>query len=190
MSPAEIAGTVLGVLGVALMIRQNLWGWPVGIVQVSVYAWVFFDAKLYSDALLQLIFLGLQAYGWAHWLRHRHVGARSELPVARLGAAAAAGWIAAGAVATGAWGTLMHRWTDAALPYGDAFVLMFSLVAQWLQARKVRECWIGWMVVNTVAVGVFWLKDLHLTAGLYVVFWLMALWGWRAWGAAPREAGA
>ncbi len=190
MNPWEVAGTALGVLGVWLMIRQNLWGWPVGIVQVSVYAWVFFGAKLYSDALLQLVFLGLQAYGWAHWRRHGRAGARSDLPVGRLSGPAAAGWVAAGAAATAGWGTLMHRLTDAALPYGDAFVLMFSLVAQWLQARKVRECWIGWMVVNTVAVGVFWLKGLHLTAGLYVVFWLLALWGWRAWGAASGEGRA
>ena len=77
--------------------------------------------------------------------------------------------------------TRMHRTTDAALPYWDAFILVFSLIAQWLQARKKLENWPGWLVVNTVAVGVYWVKDLRLTAGLYVIFWLLALWGWREW---------
>ncbi len=188
MSVWEILGTVLGVIGVGLMIRENIWGWPVGLVQVAVYAWVFLGAKLYSDALLQAFFFAIQAYGWAYWLTNRHTAARSDLPVTRLGAPAAAGWIAAGALATAAWGTFMHRTTDAALPYWDAFILVFSLIAQWLQARKVLENWAGWLGVNTVAIGVYWAKDLRLTAGLYLVFWAMALWGWRAWSRSMREA--
>lgn len=189
MSVWEILGTVLGVIGVWLMIRENIWGWPVGLAQVAVYGWVFFDAKLYSDAILQGCFFAIQAYGWAHWLRSKHTAAHSDLPVTRLTRGALAGWCAAGALATAAWGTLMHRTTDAALPYWDAFILVFSLIAQWLQARKVLENWAGWVVVNTVAVGVYWAKDLRLTAALYVVFWAMAVWGWRAWRrSTTREA--
>lgn len=183
MSPAEITGTVLGVIGVALMIRQNIWGWPVGLVQVAVYAWVFYGAKLYSDAILQGFFFMIQGYGWWHWAQAKTNGlsGRLALPVTRLGAAAIAGWIGIGAVATAGWGTFMQRSTDAALPHWDAFILVFSLIAQWLQARKKLECWAGWLVVNTVAIGLFWVRGLQLTAGLYVIFWVMALWGWREW---------
>ncbi|MDP2137311.1 MAG: nicotinamide riboside transporter PnuC [Candidatus Didemnitutus sp.] len=181
MSLWEIIGTVLGVVGVALMIRQNIWGWPVGLVQVAVYAWVFYDVKLYSDALLQICFFVIQGYGWAHWLRGAHRAATSTLPVTRLPASALLLWAIGGGLITFAWGTLMHRTTDAALPYWDAFILVFSLLAQWWQARKHLECWGGWVIVNTVAIGVYWAKDLQLTAGLYGIFWLMALWGWREW---------
>lgn len=179
MSIWEIIGTVLGVIGVWLMIRQHIWGWPVGIVQVAVYAWVFFDYKLYSDALLQIAFFLLQIYGWWHWLQGRTPA--HELPVSRVPAAQLIGWVFLGALVAGAWGWLMHRNTDAALPWWDAFILVFSLIAQWFQARKNLECWAGWVVVNVVAIGVYWTKDLRLTAGLYVIFLLMALWGWRAW---------
>ena len=211
MSIWEIIGTVLGVIGVWLMIRQNLWGWPVGLVQVAVYAWVFFDAKLYSDTLLQVFFFVIQAYGWWHWLKgdgarapvlHRPgdgetppatdlrsgVAAPPTLPVTRLSCAAIAGWLALGAVLTAGWGTFMHRTTDAALPWWDAFILVFSLIAQWLQARKNLECWAGWVIVNTVAIGVYWAKDLRLTSGLYLIFWGMALWGWRAWRQSMKVA--
>ena len=181
MSIWEIIGTVLGVIGVWLMIRQNIWGWPVGLVQVAVYGWVFFDARLYSDAILQVFFFAIQAYGWWHWLRGAHDAARSTVPVKRLELKAQAGWFVLGTVATVAWGTFMHHTTDAALPWWDAFILVFSLIAQWLQARKILENWAGWMIVNLFAIGVYWAKDLRLTAGLYVIFWLMALWGWREW---------
>lgn len=187
MSPWEITGSVLGVIGVWLMIRQNIWGWPVGLVQVAVYAWVFYDVKLYSDALLQLCFFGIQLYGWIHWLRGSHVAARSTLPVTRLEPVALALWVVIGAGATAAWGTFMARATDAALPYWDAGILVFSLIAQWWQARKRLDCWFGWLGVNTVAIGVYAAKDLHLTAGLYAIFWLMSLWGWREWRRTAQE---
>lgn len=186
MSIWEIIGTVLGVIGVGLMIRQNILGWPVGLVQVAVYAWVFFGAKLYSDAILQVAFFLIQAYGWWHWWRGRTPA--HELPVTQLGPAASAGAVVAGAVLTAGWGMFMHRTTDAALPYWDAFILIYSLIAQWLQARKKLECWPGWLLVNTVAIGVYWVKDLRLTAGLYVIFWLMALWGWREWRRSMKGA--
>lgn len=194
MSIWEIIGTVLGVVGVWLMIRQNILGWPVGLVQVSVYAWVFFEARLYSDAILQIAFFLIQAYGWWHW---RHGPARARgLPVTRFGPGATAGAVVAGAVVTAGWGMFMQRATDASLPFWDAFILIFSLIAQWLQARKKLECWPGWLLVNTVAIGVYWVRDLRLTAGLYVIFWLMALWGWREWrrsmevaALAPKRAG-
>jgi nicotinamide mononucleotide transporter len=179
MSIWEIIGTVLGVIGVWLMIRQNIIGWPVGLVQVAVYAWVFFDAKLYSDAILQVAFFLIQAYGWWHWWRSRTPV--HELAVTRSGPGAIAGAIVAGAVLTAGWGYFMFRTTDAALPWWDAFILIFSLLAQWWQARKKLENWPVWVVVNTVAIGVYWAKDLRLTAGLYVIFWLLALWGWREW---------
>lgn len=185
MSVWEIIGTVLGIIGVGLMIRQNIWGWPVGLVQVAVYTWVFFDAKLYSDAILQVAFFLIQAYGWWTWWRGR-TPAR-ELPVTRLDTPSLAGAVAAGALVAAGWGWFMSR-TDAALPYWDAFILIFSLVAQWLQARKKIENWPFWAVINTVAIGVYWVKDLHLTAGLYGIFWLMALWGWREWARSLKAA--
>jgi nicotinamide mononucleotide transporter len=188
MSIWEIIGTILGIAGVGLMIRQNIWGWPVGLVQVAVYAWVFLGAKLYSDAILQVFFFIIQAYGWWHWRHSKHTDAHSDLPVMRLPAAALAGWVTLGAVATAGWGTFMHRTTDAALPHWDAFILVFSLIAQWLQARKNLECWAGWVLVNTVAIGVYWAKDLRLTSGLYVVFLGMAVAGHLAWRRTMRTA--
>jgi nicotinamide mononucleotide transporter len=80
----------------------------------------------------------------------------------------------------------MHRATDAALPYGDGFVFAVSVASQWLQARKILENWPGWIIANTAAIVVFIVKDLFLFAALYVIFWLMALWGWREWWRAMK----
>lgn len=180
MSLWEIIGTVLGIVGVVLMIRQNVWTWPVGLIQVAVYAWVFYDAKLYSDALLQVCFFAIQAYGWWHWWRGTGADG-TPLRVTRTPTRALLGWVLGGVIVTALWGETMRRTTDAALPHWDAFILVFSLIAQWLQARKQLENWAGWMIVNVVAIGVYWAKDLRLTAGLYVVFLILAVVGHRQW---------
>lgn len=184
MSPLEIFGAALGVVGVGLMIRRSAWGWPVGLVQVALYAEIFWEAKLYSDVILQGVCFALQAYGWWFWVRG---GERRDGPaVSRMTGRERVGWAGATAALTAAHGWAMASFTDAALPWWDAFILVASLVAQWWQARKKLECWAGWMVVNVVAVGVYWAKDLRLTAGLYAVFFALAVAGHRAWRAAMR----
>ena len=67
MSPIEIAAVLLGLVNVTLVVRRSVWNYPFGIAMVVLYADIFFDAKLYSDALLQLFFLAVQFYGWWNW---------------------------------------------------------------------------------------------------------------------------
>ena len=186
MSLLEIIGTVLGVIGVTLMIRRNIWGWPVGLAQVAVSAWVFSAAKNYSSALLQIFFFVIQIYGWRHWLRGGG-SAQAGLRITRMRVEEKGAWLVIGAIGAAGWGELMQRLTDAALPHWDAFIFIFSLIAQWLQARKRLECWTGWMIVNVVAAPVYWAQDLRLYAGLYVVFFGMAVAGHVAWRRAMKQ---
>lgn len=188
MSQAEITGTALGVIGVWLMIRRSLWAFPVGLVQVAIFGWVCWGAKLYSETALQGLFFAALLHGWWHWTHPG--GTQTERPVTRLSGGARLGWGAATMVGWLGWGTLMDRATDAVAPYADAFVFAASAAAQWLQARKVIENWPGWIAANTAGVLLFLSRELYLFAGLYGVFWAMAWWGWREWARAERRAPA
>lgn len=64
MSPLELFAASLGAIAVYLTVRQNPWCWPIGLVMVALYAWIFFEVKLYSDMLLQMVYAALQLYGW------------------------------------------------------------------------------------------------------------------------------
>lgn len=191
MDPFEIAGSVIGVVGVALMIRQHLWAWPVGLVQVLIYAWVFYRSRFYAGAMLQVIFFGLLLYGWWSWWQGTRTGTtRAELPVTRLNRVARGVALLGGLVITLGLGAFLRGTTDAVLPYWDAFITAFSLIAQALQARKKIENWLVWTVVNAVAVGMYASQHLYLTAALYAVFLVMAVLGWRVWRRTePESAG-
>jgi len=188
-SVLEQIGTVLGIIGVALMIRRKIWAFPIGLIQVSLFGFVCFQGRLYSETVLQGIFFAALAYGWWHWT---HPDGREvrELPIQRLTWLETATWTAGTLLLWGIWGTAMDRLTDAALPYWDAFVFAFSVASQWLQARKILANWIGWLIANTVAIGVFWTKEYYWFALLYGVFWFMSLGGLRSWGRAWREQSA
>ncbi len=176
------ANLVLGIVGVVLMIRRNLWAFPVGLVAVSVQGVLFYHHRFYADAALQVCFFGALAYGWYYWLRGK--GEAPELPVTRLSWTWRGALVALGAVATALWAVLLARHTDAIMPIRDAFIAAFSLIAQGLQARKKLDNWPAWLAVNVVAVATYWAAGLHYTAFLYAVYFGLAVAGWRAWARA------
>jgi nicotinamide mononucleotide transporter len=179
MTWIEATAVIFGLLCVGLTIRQNIWCWPTGLVQVALYIAIFYSVKLYSDLILHVIYVVLQIYGWYHWL---HGGKnRSTLPVSSLTYRGWLAWPSVVVVGTFAWGYLMATYTDASVPYGDAFTTAASLVAQWLMARKRVESWLFWISVDVVAIGIYWYKGLYLTSGLYAAFLVLAIAGLLAW---------
>jgi nicotinamide mononucleotide transporter len=172
----------LGLANVALVVRRSLWNYPFALAMVALYAWVFLQARLYSDALLQLFFFAINGYGWWNW-RHAKA-ATGDVAVVRLGWPARLGWTAGAVLSALGWGALMHRATDAAYPWWDGTIAVLSIVAQILQSRRAWECWPLWILVDLLAIPLFAVKGLWLTAGLYCLFLALSLWGAIDWNRA------
>ncbi|HJQ27306.1 MAG TPA: nicotinamide riboside transporter PnuC [Blastocatellia bacterium] len=179
MNTWEIIGAALGLISVWLTVRQNIWCWPTGLVMVALYAVVFFQAKLYADAGLQLVYIGLQIYGWYEWLHGGKDQGRLEVTRITLRLGLALGVIAA--VATALMGYTLATKTDAALPYWDSAATVLSLVAQWMLAKKIIENWLVWITVDVLSIGIYTAKGLYPTTVLYTAFLLMATLGWIEW---------
>src|ERR1700710_177655 len=118
MSELEWVAAGLGVLNVLLVAWRSVWNYPFGLVMVALYFFVFIQARLYSDALLQIFFFVVQLYGWVNWVKART--AAGEVPVGWLTPRARIGWIVGTMVASTIWGLGMARYTDAAAPIIDA----------------------------------------------------------------------
>jgi nicotinamide mononucleotide transporter len=186
VSSLELIAVAFGLVSVFLSAREKIWSWPTGIVNVGLFAILFWEQKLYADAGLQVIYLVLSIYGWYQWLYGGEN--RTELHVSRLTPRLGAILLGIGATGSLALGTLLHRTTDAALPYLDSTLSVFSLVAQYLMTRKVMENWIIWIVLDVVYVAVFvWLKPLYPTAVQYAVFLVLAAMGFVEWRRSWRE---
>jgi nicotinamide mononucleotide transporter len=181
--PIEIAAVILGLINVTLIIRRNVWNYPFGIVMVILYAQIFYDYRLYSDALLQIYFLVIQIYGWWYWLRGRDD--RGLVIVARLPIAQIPYYAVIAIVGLAILGTSMDQLTDADYPYWDGAIAVLSVLAQFLLSRRRLESWFLWIAVDLLAIGLFWVKGLYPTSALYAVFLVLAtvgLFNWvRAW---------
>jgi len=178
----EIAGVVTTVVGVWLTTRRLLLCWPVVLVSDVLYLIVFYRARLFSDTLLQVFFLAFTFYGWWHWWRG--VQQEGEVRVVPLGLR---GWI--GGLVVGAVGSLLLGWLmvriGAALPYLDAALTSYSLVASWWGARKHIANWWLWIAVDVIYVGEYLYKGLRPTAALYAGLVALAALGLRDWRRAP-----
>jgi nicotinamide mononucleotide transporter len=187
VSGIEAGAFILGVLNVLLLVKRSIWNYPFGIAMVLLYALVFYEAKLYSDALLQIFFFVVQIYGWFHWVRAR--GEAGEIRVELLSNRARVLILLASASAILAWGAMMRAWTDASYPYWDATVAMLSVVAQILLARRYLENWALWVLVDLLSIGLYAAKGLWLTLILYVVFLGLATWGLVQWHRVRLQSG-
>jgi nicotinamide mononucleotide transporter len=175
----EIAGALFGIAYVWLATRENAWCWPVGLVNVGLYILVFYEARLYADMGLQVVYVVLSLYGWHQWLR----GGPGEgaLRVSRAPGRALLLLSLLGSAGAALLGFTLYRHTDASVPFWDSTTTSFSLVAQWMQARKWIENWPLWIAVDLVYVGIYVYKKLYATAGLYAVFIALAFVGLVQW---------
>ena len=189
----EWAAAGLGLVNQWLTIQRHLLCWPVGIASVLLYLFVFYEQRLYSDMLLQAVYIVLQGYGWWNWAREPRMQSSSssaQVHVVRLKPPHWLGIFAAFVVGATALGTAMARYTDAGVPYGDAGATMLSLLAQWLQARKVLESWLVFIVANGVFITIYLLKGLYPTVGLFCVLTALAVFGFIRWRTVYRSQSA
>ena len=186
MSPVELAAAALVLANVALLARRSVWNYPVALVGVALYGWVFWRAKLYSDMTLQGFFFVLNLYGWAMWSRAR--AAEGTVVVLAMSAAQRLAWAVAGAAATLGWAALMDRYTDASLPWWDAAVAVPSVFAQAMLARRWLENWWVWIAVDVLSIGLYAWKELWVTAVLYAFLLGLATWGLLQWRRALAAA--
>jgi nicotinamide mononucleotide transporter len=195
MSWIELVGTVTYLWSVWLMTRRHVLTWPVGIVSVLLYLALFWQIRLYSDAVEQVYYLAASAYGWRRWTRGGAGGDALRTRVSRPASMALQGaLVAGGTLALGAWMARAHALVPvlfpepAAYPYLDAGTTIASFVAMALLALRRVESWLWWIAVDVVGIGLYWAKDVRFVALLYVLLLGLAVRGFREWHAA-RERG-
>lgn len=180
MDPIEGLASVLGAVAVWLVIRRSIWNFPVGLVMVLLYVYIFYQARLYSDMLLQLFFAAMQIHGFVAWQRSDRA-ADEKIVIRQLSSRQ---WWVTGCLLLGGFAALgygMGRFTNAASPYMDAFVTTESVLAQWWLNARYLDNWILWMAVNQVAIFLYASKGLWPTVVLYGIFEIMAIAGYLEW---------
>jgi nicotinamide mononucleotide transporter len=179
VSGIEIFAAAITAVSIWLAARQNVWYYPTGIVSVILYGWIYVGARLYAEAGLQAVWFLLMIYGWYEWL---HGGEKAtELRVSRTPRRAWAGILFAAVVMSAFIAMIQHRFTDNPAPLVDSSIAAFSIVAQFMTARKWIENWLFWIVINVFAVVLYIDRALYPTAVLYAVLLILGIKGYFEW---------
>ncbi len=174
----EVVAVISGLLCVYLAAKNIIWNWPLAIISVSIYIFIFYDSRLFADMGLQFYFLAVNIYGWYFWA-NKPVN-EAKTPVVLITKSQL--WLSAAAIIlfTIILGSVL-KYTPASYPFLDSFCAACSIVAQFFMARKVVENWLLWIFVDIIYVGIYISKGLHLTAIMYAVYVIMVTIGYFDW---------
>lgn len=174
----EVFSFVTGALCVWLTVKQSIWNFPISLINVTAFCFVFFKARLFGDAALQLVYFVLTIHGWYLWM---HGGEhRGRLSVSRIPSGEAIAVATVGIFVTIAM-TIYFRHIRDSAPFLDALTTSLSLCAQYMLNRKYLENWLCWIAADVIYIPLYFHKDLRLTSLLYILFLSMCVIGLREW---------
>jgi len=171
-------GVICGVVQVLLAKANNPLLYPFGIASILVTVYVLYDAGLYAELLLNLYYLIMSLYGWAHWIRRK-----GATPVKAAYATRREWSITAAIVVVGfpvLYYALVH-FTDSTVPAWDAWVSATAWAGMWLLAKRKIENWILLNISNAFAIPLLAYKELHLYALLTLFLFIVAIFGYVEW---------
>lgn len=187
----EVLGVVTSLIYLYFSVRQIIWLWPFGIISSALFILIFFNSKFYADMGLQVYYLGVSIYGWIYWSRGAvYQNEKSTLPVSRISRQLALVLSVTGIVIMLGIVYILKNFTDSDVPWGDGFTTAGSIVATWMLARKVLEHWLVWIVVDSVAAGLYFYKGLYPSFLLYLIFTIIAVVGYFQWKRSLSENSA
>lgn len=185
----EWSAVIMTAICIFLAGRNNIHTWWTGIVACVLYGALFYKNQLYADVTLQGFFVITGFIGWYNWASMKKVRTdgyvaftdRSERPITHTDwSVLAVGAGVAFAVAI-AYGMMLKAYTDAFAPMIDSLVLTLSVLAQVLLMRRKVENWSVWIIVNTLAVPLFFSRELYLSSFMYALFLVNAVVSWKHW---------
>lgn len=174
-----------GILYIYYATRNNPWCWPWGIISSGFWAYAsWVQLHLFSDAILQAIYVVLGVIGWYQWVRNIQTGTQKNpaLPITQYASKSLLMLIIFSLLPAVALGYFMH-FTSAAFPYIDAFLTVYSLLATWMLVNRKIENWILWILINFLSVPLFVLRGGHLFGLLFLIYGVLAIKGWKTWRA-------
>ena len=178
----EIIAAGLGFIAIFLQIKQNVWYWLVSIIMVSMYIYIYIDARLYADMSLQVYYLIISFYGWYMWLYGEKLNDhKTKLSVSTISQNLLVILTSISIVLFFIIAWILLHFTNSDLPYWDSFTTSLSFVATWMLARKKIENWLIWIVVDAASVGIYLYKELYPTAVLFLFLTLLAFVGYSKW---------
>ncbi|MCF6299347.1 MAG: nicotinamide riboside transporter PnuC [Thiomicrorhabdus sp.] len=169
----------LGIIYVFLASKASIWCWPAAFVSTFIYTLLFWEGQLPMQMLLNIYYMGMAVYGFTLWRGHNQNNI--TLAITQRSALFHVKFIATGVLLTALIGFYLASQPNAQLPYLDAVIMVFSVMNTVLMAKKIIESWLYWMVINTLAIALFFQAGYYVTLIMFSVYLMLAFYGYFQW---------
>lgn len=177
----EMIAVFFGFLSVWYSKKENILVFPTGIISTGIFVYILWIYALLGDMLINAYYFAMSVYGWYLWTRK--VDADHFIPITRTTKKEKI-WSAILFVATMVfvWGVYtgfnrFNTWTA----YADTLTTAVFFVGMWLMAKKKLENWTYWIIGDVISVPLYSYKGLIFTALQYLLFTIIAIYGYLAW---------
>ncbi len=177
----ELFGTASALAYLYFSVKQKIWLWPLGLLSSLLYTYIYLVSGFYADMGLQVYYVVISIYGWVIWSAGKDHSRKKDLPVITLQGNSALKLLGVSYLLWLILTFILRAFTDSEVIVGDAFTTAFSITATWMLARKYIEQWLIWVVVDAVSMGLYVYKGLYITAGLFLVYTIIAVVGYQTW---------
>ena len=175
----DITTTVLGLAYIFLEYKASLWMWAVGFLMQALGIVLYYQKGLYADCGMEFYYLTMTVYGYWKWVSGS--ATKENLPVSHFPKTLVLPWLL---IIAAVWATiyvLLITFTNSNVPLADSFTTALSIVGIWALAHKYLEQWFIWIAVDVVTCVLYVYKDIPFKAGLYALYVVIAIAGWRKW---------
>ena len=181
----EITAVVFAIIYLLLAVKQDVRCWYAAIFSSFLYFFIMMSANLYMEAYLQIFYIIMAIYGWFQWNK---ISEDKSKFIVRT-------WsikqhlIVISSVISLAYisGSLLNIYTEAALPFIDAFTTWGAIIATYMVAKKLLENWIYWFVIDSISVLLFMSRGLYLTSVLFFVYLIIIYFVYKSWTKIKHE---
>ena len=188
----ELIAVVFGVLSVWYARKENILVFPFGIINVAIYIYICFVARLYANAGINVVYLASNIYGWYMWSRTGEDSQKLKISCSST-TQKVISWVSVTVIYVTVF--LLLRWvnrsdmdySESYLPWIDSFNTSFFLVATILMAVKKLENWQFWIIGNIISIPIYASQGLYFTSIQYSIFLVLAIMGWREWKAKEKR---
>ncbi len=184
MSYWEIVAVTMGTLYLILAMRENSWCWVAAFIATCIFSGIFYTAKLYMEAGLQIYYAGMAVYGWWHW---QYGGNNMPIAISQWTAPKHLLTLSGILIFSFISGVLLSKNTQATFPFLDSIVTWGSLITTFMVTRKILENWLYWIALDSLAMCLYFNKGLYLTTGLFGIYIVLAILGFFQWLKKDRE---
>ena len=177
----ELIGVFFGFLSVWFSKQDNILVFPTGIISTAIFVYILLVNDLLGDMMINAYYFAMSVYGWFIWTRKvddAHfipitIITKKETQRAVLLFIASMIFVVAVYQFSSKWG----EW----YVYIDVLTTGIFFVGMWLMAKKKVENWIFWIVGDLISVPLYIFKGLLFTSFQYLIFTLIAFYGYQAW---------